>query len=227
MASCHQVDCIENSSRLKSTTHNMKPVGSVNLLRHADSVTDSVRAIDAALDWTEPAILRLRYRIIGDMRRLRIPQLSSPGRQDDLWNHTCFEVFVKGSTEAYYEFNFSPSRQWAAYRFDAYRQAMAQLILPSAPAVHVESSPRGFTLEAVVDLNGLTILDPGSQTKLGLASVIEECSGSLSYWALHHPPGKADFHHPDGFVLALSGTGARARGNCARAGRNCARADEK
>jgi hypothetical protein len=206
------MDCVENSSRLKTTTHNMNPVRSLNLLPHTGTVTDSVRAIDVALDWPEATILRLRYRIIGDMHRLRIAQPSSPGRQDGLWDHTCFEVFVKGSAEAYCEFNFSPSRQWAAYRFDAYRQAMAQLNLPSAPPVHVESSPGGFTLEAVVDLNPLTFLDPGSPTKLGLAAVIEECSGSLSYWALRHPPGKADFHHPDGFVLVHNGTGARAAG---------------
>ena len=195
----------------------MNPVRRVKLVPHADSLTDSVRAIDVAIDWTEPAVLRFRYSIIGDMRRLRIPQLSSPGRQDGLWKHTCFEAFVKWPAEAYYEFNFSPSRQWAAYRFDAYRQGTVELALPSAPPVHVESSPRGFTLEAAVDLNGSTFLDADSQTKMGLAAVIEERNGSLSYWALCHPPGKADFHHPDGFVLAPTGSGASANGNGARA----------
>ena len=188
----------------------MKPVRRVKLVPHADSLTDSVRAIDVALDWTEAAILRLRYSIIGDMRRLRIPQLSPPGRQDGLWKHTCFEAFVKGPAEAYYEFNFSLSRQWAAFRFDAYRQTMAQLNLSSPPVVDVEPLQGGFTLEAVVDLKGLDHADPGSQKRLGLAAVIEQRNGSLSYWALHHPPGKADFHHPDGFVLAPTGNGARA-----------------
>jgi hypothetical protein len=28
-------------------------------------------------------------------------------------------------------------------------------------------------------------------------------SGALSYWALRHPPGKPDFHHPAGFALEL------------------------
>jgi hypothetical protein len=188
----------------------MKPVRRVKLVPHADSLTDSVRAIDVALDWTEAAILRLRYSIIGDMRRLRIPQLSPPGRQHGLWKHTCFEAFVKGPAEAYYEFNFSPSRQWAAFRFDAYRQKMAQLNLSSPPVVDVAPLQGGFTLEAVVDLKGLDHADPGSQKRLGLAAVIEQRNGSLSYWALYHPPGKADFHHPDGFVLAPTGNGARA-----------------
>jgi len=36
-----------------------------------------------------------------------------------------------------------------------------------------------------------------------LSAVIEEESGTLSYWALRHAPGRADFHHPDGFALEL------------------------
>jgi hypothetical protein len=34
--------------------------------------------------------------------------------------------------------------------------------------------------------------------------VVEEKDGLLSYWALNHPPGKPDFHHPDAFVLELT-----------------------
>ena len=116
---------------------------------------------------------------------------------------------MKGPAEAYCEFNFSPSREWAAYRFDGYRQAMAPLTLP-APDVHVGSSLQGFTLDAVVDLHALAFLGRGNQLKLGLAAVIEECNGNFSYWAIRHPCGKPDFHHPDGFVLASSGIGARA-----------------
>jgi hypothetical protein len=34
--------------------------------------------------------------------------------------------------------------------------------------------------------------------------VIEDTSGHKSYWALAHPPGKADFHHSDSFALEFS-----------------------
>jgi len=33
--------------------------------------------------------------------------------------------------------------------------------------------------------------------------VIEEAAGTLSYWALCHPPGRPDFHHSDNFVLEI------------------------
>jgi hypothetical protein len=40
--------------------------------------------------------------------------------------------------------------------------------------------------------------------RLGLSAIIEEASGQRSYWALAHPPGKPDFHHPDSFALEVS-----------------------
>jgi hypothetical protein len=38
---------------------------------------------------------------------------------------------------------------------------------------------------------------------VGLAVIIEEESGGLSYWALRHAPGKPDFHHAGAFALEL------------------------
>ncbi len=38
---------------------------------------------------------------------------------------------------------------------------------------------------------------------LALTTVVEQADGPLSYWALAHPAGKADFHHRDGFALAV------------------------
>ena len=202
---------MRNRNGLNNTTRSTNLVCHANLVCPGDSISDAVGAVEVELDQSEPAILRLRYSITGDMRRVRIPALNSPSRQDGLWQHTCFEVFVKGPDEAYCEFNFSPSRQWAAFCFDAYREGMAQMQLSSAPLIHVESLPGGFVLEAVVDLKGLINVEPGDQAWLGLAAVIEDRDGSLSYWALTHPPGKADFHHSDGFVLALTDNDARSQ----------------
>jgi hypothetical protein len=43
-----------------------------------------------------------------------------------------------------------------------------------------------------------------SRWRIGLAAVIEETSGHISYWTLVHPPGKADFHHADSFAVEFS-----------------------
>jgi hypothetical protein len=39
--------------------------------------------------------------------------------------------------------------------------------------------------------------------QIGASAVIEETNGTKSYWALAHPPGKADFHHSDCFAAVL------------------------
>ena len=52
-------------------------------------------------------------------------------------------------------------------------------------------------------LNRPSSSDFSGKLKLGLSAVIEGADGGLSYWALRHPPGKPDFHHPEAFVLEL------------------------
>ncbi|WP_382326551.1 hypothetical protein ACFJGX_15960 [Hydrogenophaga sp. UC242_50] len=67
--------------------------------------------------------LRLRYALRGDTTALRIPAPAAPVPTDGLWRHTCLEAFVAADGEAAYrEFNFSPSSEWAAYRFSSERQ---------------------------------------------------------------------------------------------------------
>ncbi len=60
----------------------------MKLVPHADSLVESVRAIDVTLDWAEPARLRLRYNVSGEIAQLLIPRPGSPGRQDGLWEDT-------------------------------------------------------------------------------------------------------------------------------------------
>ena len=61
-------------------------------------------------------------------------------------------------------------------------------------------------LEADVDVH-LSGLLPQTALQLGLAVVLEDQQGRISYWALQHPPGNADFHHDAGFALQLARTG--------------------
>jgi hypothetical protein len=42
-----------------------------------------------------------------------------------------------------------------------------------------------------------------STGRIGLSAVIEEKNGMKSYWALAHPAGKPDFHHPACFAAEL------------------------
>ena len=137
--------------------------------------------------------LWLRYVVDGDVEGMEWPA-PAWGRADDLWKHTCFEIFVR-TADGYREFNLSPSGQWASYRFDGYREGMAQAAeVADAPLLDAGADHVG--LETVIDL------PPGARA-LGLSAVIEAADGRISYWALAHPSDKPDFHHPGSFVLDL------------------------
>ncbi len=138
--------------------------------------------------------LWFRYHAECELNVLVLPGPLEPDRCDGLWKSTCFEAFIGGAS--YAEFNFAPSSQWAAYRFDAYRENMTALDLAAAPEILLDVSEGHFALEVTIPLDGLG-------QNLALSAVIEETDGTMSYWALAHPPGKPDFHHPACFAATL------------------------
>jgi hypothetical protein len=74
----------------------------------------------------------------------------------------------------------------------------------SAPRIESQWGVGRYTLQASLELDFLSSLPSNARWRLGLSAVIEETSGRRSYWALAHPPGKADFHHSDCFAHELS-----------------------
>jgi len=182
-------------------------VRSVALTCHPTTPCDAVRGIQVEVRTSAPKILALRYIAEGDIARLLIPAESAPQRADKLWQHTCFEVFVGAmETAAYCEFNFSPSTEWAAYRFSAYREGVAELHGATPPRILVHRDSGRLTLETSLDLGPLRLPQDNPSVRLALSAVIEGADHSLSYWALAHPPGKPDFHHVAGFTLTLPPT---------------------
>jgi hypothetical protein len=164
------------------------------LMPHPQTPGSSVRSVSAQVVKTAGDRLTVSYAIEGDLDRVRIPSPRPPQRTERLWQHTCCEIFValKGSP-AYHEFNFSPSGEWAAYAFRRYREGDA-LDAPD-PGISMRKTAARLELEAVIPAAG--------GMRVGLAAVIEEHDGRLSYWALRHAPGKPDFHHPEAFALEL------------------------
>jgi len=166
-----------------------------DLLAHPHTPCVHVDAFHAAVVRVAEG-LAVRYRIEGDIDRLRIPP---PGRREPgerLWEHTCLELFVASAgAEAYLEFNFSPSGQWAAYAFERYRHGAASSV--PDPAIVVRRSPGWLELQAQVPAAA------AAKLRLGMSAVIEDETGTLSYWALRHANGKPDFHRAEAFALEL------------------------
>ena len=174
------------------------------LVGHPSTPSEAIRRINAHVQVGESGVVSFQYVLRAELPRIRIPPLASAGRADGLWKHTCFEAFITapGST-GYYELNFAPSRQWAIYSFKAYREAMSSADIGAPPEISVRRFDDRLEIDAVVRLHDLIALRGTRRLGLALSAVVEEESGTLSYWALKHAPGKPDFHHPDGFVLEL------------------------
>ena len=169
---------------------------SAALERHPASPCAALRGIEATVTRAADGSLQLAYRLDGDLDRLRIPQARAPRIAERLWQHTCCELFIAHvSGPAYHEFNFSPSGEWAAYRFERYREGVP--FEAADPKIRVRRTATSLKLEARI------IYPQPGRLRIGLSAVIEETDGTLSYWALRHAPGKPDFHHRDTFALEL------------------------
>ena len=177
----------------------------VALICHPDTPCRSVRRIDVEIRRPIESSLELRYLVEGDIGRLIVPAQAAPRRADKLWQHTCFEAFIAEEDMAlgYREFNFAPSSEWAIYQFSGYRNGMTVVDVEHAPSIAVQCADDRLSLIARVDLEPLSDLNRDRRLRLAVSAVIEESNGRISYWALAHPPGKPDFHHADGFVVAL------------------------
>ncbi|HEX8192386.1 MAG TPA: DOMON-like domain-containing protein [Allosphingosinicella sp.] len=167
------------------------------LLRHPDTPCGAVTRIDVDLARGAGGVLGLRWTVLGRIAELAVPAPALSRRGDRLWEHTCFEAFFADEEgAAYSELNVSPSREWAAYRFTGYRAGMQKAELP-APRIEVEAGEDRLEVRTALRLRA------AGRRGLGLSAVIEEAGGAKSYWALAHPPGAPDFHHPDCFALQL------------------------
>lgn len=170
------------------------------LIRHASAACEAVDTIDVEARFGAPDELILAYTVRGTIPDLCIPAVCAPRRADELWRHTCFEAFVQGCGPRYLEINLSPSTQWAAYRFDAYRQGMEPAPL-EAPRIGVRCRADRLEVTAALRLPASDAAEAGAGRRLALAAVIEETGGRLSWWALAHPAVAPDFHHPLSFVF--------------------------
>ncbi|TMJ19320.1 MAG: DOMON-like domain-containing protein [Alphaproteobacteria bacterium] len=171
----------------------------VDLICHPDTPARSVERIRATFAPSGYRPTMLEYRVFAS-GGLAVPTPGRVERSGELWKTTCFELFTREvPDDSYFEFNFSPSRAWAAYRFDSYRKGMRDLPL-APPKIDFWSDVTGCSLRVALDL----IAPWTGPSRSGLSAVIEEVDGTKSYWALANPnPEKPDFHHPDCFAIEL------------------------
>ena len=171
----------------------------MQLISHPAHSPGAITAVDVYVT-RAPQGLMLSYALSGDIDALVLPAKTEAGRGKDLWQTTCFELFLRGDGAAYREYNFSPSGEWAAYAFDSYRADRREILAEFAIATDGDGESLNLTATLLTDLADITRLAP--------TAVIEERSGHKSYWAITHHAGPPDFHHDACFALRLADIGA-------------------
>lgn len=171
-----------------------------SLAPHPTMPCPSDTGIDVTMVYDRTNGLDLSYRILCPTSLIRLPAPCQPGPADNLWQHTCCEMFIAADkAEAYQEFNFSPSGQWAAYRFSRYRQREADF---NNVAPHIALRPQADGIYLDVSLP-TAALPCGETFDIALTAVLEAMDGSKSYWALTHCAPQPDFHLRQSFMLTL------------------------
>ena len=164
---------------------------------HPPSRVTSVeaRVIGFDKDW-----LRMRWRVDG-AQDLVVPPFAGRGRADELWQTTCFEMFLKpAGGDGYCEFNLSPSERWAAYDFAGYRDGMAERPVSREPDCSMRVGSTFAIFDAAIPADWL----PELPAAMNITAVIEEEGGAKSYWAVAQPDAKPDFHDPACFAAELA-----------------------
>ena len=118
-------------------------------------------------------------------------------RQDFLWQHTCYEIFIGVHGEDFYrEINLSPSQAWQAYQFEEYRYPED---MPPQAATDIELNQLKRThygLSVNLDLSEFMLKHKlkWSDMFLSLSAVLKTSQGD-QYYAMQHSSPAADFHN--------------------------------
>jgi len=150
------------------------------------------------------AIFDIRYMLRGCLEEIVVPPPADPppARRHRLWEETCLEFFLAPQNSSrYWEFNLSPAGHWNVYRFQAYRQGMAEGEAFSSLPFRVQRRWDSLVLHLEFDLG--RIFPAKRRLEAAIAAVIKARDGQVTYWALVHPGPQPDFHRRDAFVIEL------------------------
>lgn len=155
------------------------------LVLHPDCSAGSVTSIKAEIE-PNPDGCRVTFIARGQISAIAVPPVAEPGRFDNLWKTTCFEIFWSYDGTAYREFNLSPSTRWACYDFDSFRAGMRNA--PAEIEITVAITDTELRLEAQI-CSSLSL-----PATVALNAILEDGDGVNRFWALAFQPGPAAFH---------------------------------
>lgn len=121
--------------------------------------------------------------------------IKNPGRKDELWKSTCFELFLgQQNSSSYLEVNASPSGEWNIYRFDSERQGLRPE--PGRCQIFTEKSDEIFRIQ----INIQTDVIP---SEIGATAVLAWKDRQNQYFSLQHSKPQPDFHNRSDWIWRL------------------------
>jgi hypothetical protein len=182
------------------------------LVRHPSCLTEQISAQDCIIEaavaiegFGRDRKIVIQHFVRGKIDQIRWPTIIDSqclSRRNELWKHTCFEAFIQPThSRSYWEINLSPSGDWNVYRFDSYRQGMREELAIRDLISKISKDDQSWTSRLEI---WIPEWDKSSSMELGLTCVIEDISGKLSYWAIHHAGAQPDFHLHESFTAKLA-----------------------
>lgn len=164
---------------------------------HPSCPPGPIESIEASVV-RSPHGFSVEFEARGEISQIVVPGPLPGRRTDGLWKSTCFELFWQGEGQPYYrEYNFSPSGEWAAYDFSDARAGMRDAQGDDI-AISCSHDEAQLVMSAAI---GSSLALPA---RIGLSAVVEDVTGTITYWALHHAKQRPDFHDPSCFIARLS-----------------------
>lgn len=121
--------------------------------------------------------------------------LKNPGRKDELWKSTCFELFLgQKNSSSYLEVNASPSGDWNLYRFDSERKGMRPE--PGHCQIFTEKSDEIFRIQIKIQTTALP-------SEIGATAVLAWQDRQNQYFSLQHSKPQPDFHNRSDWIWRL------------------------
>ena len=147
--------------------------------------------------------LDIRFVISGDIDNILFdPPIANSQRTDNLWQKSCFEVFIQNNNSTnYWEYNLSPSTNWAIYGFTNYRQGKFDELSIDSLQISTNREGNQYVLSGLIPLPQALI---EQNLRIGLSCVVQDKLSDISYYALKHTKNQADFHAADSFSIAIT-----------------------
>ncbi len=130
-------------------------------------------------------------------KQIIFPTTPLEGRHMNLWQNTCFEVFLQPDTlplRKYFEVNLSVNKAWNVFAFEDYRT-------PQPPTEFVGAEILKFkvdseNLKVRIKFNGLNF----TKLKVSCCAVVALKDLGTTYWSIKHADQKPNFHHFESFI---------------------------